>query len=104
MTTVIEFGSRRHGCHDSFSDKDVYLLCGSSNNMAEKKVKLERLGYSVTTSTRARSEYLSSKGSLFIRHVFFEGSVIEGGDEDRIKIKQLWRSAPCYDSEIEENI
>lgn len=104
MTTVIEFGSRRHGCNDFLSDKDVYLLCGPNDDISQEKGKLERQGYSVTVSSKERAEYLSAKGSLFIHHVFFEGLVTEGSDEDRIKIQNIWCSAPCYDQEIEENI
>lgn len=104
MTAIIEFGSRRHGCYDSFSDKDAYLLYGPNDNVVQEKDKLERQGYSVTTSTRERAEYLSAKGNLFVRHVFFEGAVIGGCEQDRVNIKNLWRSAPCYDREIEENV
>jgi hypothetical protein len=36
--------------------------------------------------------------------VFFEGATIKGCEEDRTYIKGLWRSASCYDHEIEDNI
>lgn len=104
MTTIIEFGSRRHGTNDLLSDKDVYLLYGENDDVIQEKSNLERQGYSVTTSTRSRAEYLSLNGSLFIRHVFFEGAVINGCEEDRSYIKDLWRPASCYDHEIEDNI
>lgn len=104
MSTIIEFGSRRHGCHDYFSDKDVYVLYGPEDNIAKEKNTLERQGYSVTTSTRSRAEYLSASGSLFVRHVFFEGAVIGGSGEDMVNIKNLWCSASCYDREIGENV
>lgn len=104
MTTIIEFGSQCHGNSDLFSDKDAYLLYGPNDDVTQEKSNLERQGYSVTTSTRSRAEYLSVSGSLFIRHVFFEGAAINGCEEERMYIKGLWRYASCYDHEIEDNI
>ncbi len=103
MTTLIEFGSRRHGCYDIFSDKDIYLLCSSLSNIAHEKDRLINQGYSVTVSTQSRAEYLASKGSLFIRHVFYEGIVIGGSSEKASAIKNRWVSSPSYEKEIEEN-
>lgn len=104
MTTIIEFGSRRHGCDDYLSDKDIYVLYGAEDNIAGEKTELERQGYSVTTSTRSRAEYLAASGSLFVRHVFFEGSVISGSEKDMVNIKNLWCAASSYEREIEENV
>jgi hypothetical protein len=45
MTTIIEFGSRRHGSSDFLSDKDVYLLYGPNDDVTQEKSSIERQGY-----------------------------------------------------------
>ena len=104
MSTVIEFGSRAHGCHDIFSDKDAYLLYEENDDISQEKNDLERKGYSVTTSSRSRVEYLAARGSLFVRHVFFEGKVLKGSEEEKIAVNKRWCPALSYEEEIEDNV
>ncbi len=104
MTTIIEFGSRRHESYDFYSDKDAYILFSPNDNFVKEKKELERQGYSVTTSSIRRAKYLSAGGNLFVKHVFFEGAAISGTEEEITNIKNLWRPARSYDHEIEENV
>jgi len=104
MTTLIEFGSHHHGCHDTFSDRDIFILYDKSENISHEKYQLEKSGYSVTSAIRSRTEYLSKIGSLFSRHVFFEGKVISGSEQEVSNIRNLWSPASDYNHEIEDNI
>ena len=104
MSTVIEFGSRIHGCHDIFSDKDAYLLYGPNDDVSKEKKNLERKGFSVTTSSISRAQHLAARGSLFVRHVFFEGKLVKGSEDQQKYINKIWCPASSYDEEVESNI
>ena len=103
MTTIIEFGSRNSGLFDAYSDKDAYLLYGFGDKVEDEVKSLERLGYSVTVASTDRAEYLSKEGSLFIRHVFFEGKFLSGDVVKVGEIKSLWSYSSNYEDEIQEN-
>ena len=65
MSLIIEFGSRKQGCHDLYSDRDLLLVFDDQTQVNNEKMYFERLGYSVTTFSTERARYLSKIGSLF---------------------------------------
>lgn len=103
MNTFIEFGSHHHGCNDVYSDRDIFILYDDFSNIKNETSELESKGFSVTTCSKERAEYLSSQGSLFSRHVFFEGKITKGSEENVKKIRELWTPSSSYDFEIEDN-
>jgi len=103
MSLVIEFGSRQHGCHDSHSDRDLMLIYDDSYQLSEKKYAFERLGYSVTVCSRKKANYLSKSGGLFIRHVVFEGRMVDGNIKQLKSLRSSWMAASNYDAEIHSN-
>lgn len=103
MNLVIEFGSRRHGCYDTFSDKDLMFIYDDANHLDNKRRTFESQGYSVTFCSKDKANYLSQSGSLFIRHVVFEGKPLIGDFNYLQSLRNKWKPAPNYDAEIESN-
>lgn len=103
MSLIIEFGSRKQGCHDLYSDIDLLLVFDDQTQVNNEKMYFERLGYSVTTFSTERARYLSKIGSLFARHVFFEGSLLHGNCGTMKSYQSTWNPAANYDYEIEDN-
>ena len=104
MTLIVEFGSKHHGCLDRYSDRDLMLFYDSASSIKQKKEYYEKKGYSVSICSIKSAQYQASKGSLFLRHVAFEGSLVQGDSVELDSITKRWTAAPSYNNEIESNI
>lgn len=104
MTLIIEFGSKHHGCLDRYSDRDLMLFYDNPSSIRRKKEYYEKKGYSVSICSINSARYQASKGSLFLRHVAFEGSLVQGDSGVLDSITKRWTAASSYDQEIESNI
>lgn len=104
MNLVIEFGSKHHGCTDHYSDRDALLVYDSPDLVRAQRLELVRKGFSVTTLSYSAAHHLAKTGSLFARHVFFEGKPNEGHEAAIHNFKNAWTPSRRYAWEIESNM
>lgn len=101
---AVEFGSRRRGDFKKFSDRDMLIIGDDCSNLNAEKKEKERQGYSVTAFSSTRARFLIKSGSLFFKHIFDEGELLEGRLLDFNDLKRSWTGKNNYEDEIEDNL
>jgi hypothetical protein len=74
--SIAIFGSFISPNFDKYSDKDLLIVSDSYLTLNNLKEKYESKGYSVSTYTYKKLQYLSEKGSLFIQHLKKESLIL----------------------------
>jgi hypothetical protein len=81
MKAMVQFGSQISGGANSYSDRDLLVICPSEkrkNYLAEYGGQ----GYSVSFYTPSQLKYMKIKGSLFLQHLKLESKVISDDNGD----------------------
>ena len=75
--SIAIYGSSLRQSFDMYSDKDLLIVSSSYKSLSKLKNKYEEQGYSVSTYTYKKLQYLSNKSSLFIQHLKVESKIIK---------------------------
>ena len=82
--SVAIYGSSLRSDFDKYSDKDLLIVSSSYKRLNQLKKSYEERGFSVSTYTYSKLQFLSRKGSLFIEHLRKESSILID-DKNRLK-------------------
>lgn len=84
--SILKYGSFIRGNSDKYSDKDILVVADTYNELIELKTNFTNLGWSVSTYTYNKLQYLSENGFLFVKHLIDEGEII---DDKLSKLKNI---------------
>lgn len=71
--SILIYGSSIRGNSDKYSDKDLLIVAEEYNVLNSLKDYYSQLGWSVSTYTYDKLNYLSINGYLFVKHLILEG-------------------------------
>ena len=74
--SIIKFGSQLNSHFDKYSDKDLLIVSNSKQQLPDLYDRYTKAGWSVSSYTYSKLEYLSKKGSLFINHLIKDSEVL----------------------------
>lgn len=74
--SIAIFGSSLRPDFDKYSDKDLLIVANTYSKLNKLRQQFEMQGFSVTTYTYKKLEFLSKKGSLFVQHLRNESSIM----------------------------
>lgn len=74
--SVAIYGSSTRENFDKYSDKDILIVAESYNNLKVLRTEYENQGFSVSTYTYSKLNFMSENGSLFIDHLVKESKII----------------------------
>lgn len=75
MFVIAEFGSVYRKSNDSFSDKDLLIVC-ERKYVKYYYTKYTEKGYSVSVFTKNQLQLMRKKGSLFLQHLKLESNLL----------------------------
>lgn len=75
MFVIAEFGSVYRKSNDSFSDKDLLIVC-ERKCVKYYYTKYTKKGYSVSVFTKNQLQLMRKKGSLFLQHLKIESNLL----------------------------
>jgi hypothetical protein len=76
VEAIAPFGSAARGDSDSFSDRDILLLCRRTRDARAASLSLKARGWSPTLYTWNRLDRAAASGSLFVQHLKTEARVL----------------------------
>ena len=99
MYAIAEFGSMSRNTADSYSDRDLLIVCPMSQRYALHN-RYSAMGYSVSWLSENQLIHMQANGSLFIQHLKHEASIkIDSGSKLRNFLDQCELISPT-DAEI----
>lgn len=94
MYAIAEFGSRCRNTSDSYSDRDLLIICPTHKRRRLHK-KYSSRGYSVTLLSEDQLLYMQARGSLFLQHLKNEATIlIDSGSKLRSFLDQCQLICP----------
>lgn len=75
MFSIAQFGSVCRDTNDSYSDKDLLIVCAVRDRKYYYE-KFSREGYSVSTFSESQLYNMKKKGSLFLQHLKHEAKIL----------------------------
>ena len=76
MRAIAEFGSRRRGDSDEYSDNDILIINDDPKARSVITMELSRLGYSCSSMSSKQLHFMQCKGSLFLQHLKLEAQIL----------------------------
>lgn len=74
--SIAKFGSQLRSHFDKYSDKDLLVVAETIEELITLHKKYTKEGWSVSSYTYSKLEFLSQKGSLFISHLSNESEIL----------------------------
>ena len=74
--SILKYGSSIRGNSDKYSDKDLLIVAEEIDVLNSLKDYYTNNGWSVSTYTYKKLNYLSTNGFLFVKHLIKEGQII----------------------------
>ena len=68
LYSIAHFGSSLRNDFDKYSDKDLLIVAEDWATVNKLKANYQNQGWSVSTYTYSKLEYLSKQGNLFVKH------------------------------------
>jgi len=102
--SVAIFGSSIRTNYDKYSDKDLIIVANNYEILNKHKIEYELKGFSVSTYTYKKLEYLSKTGSLFIQHLKQESMILIDSDSKLKSILECHKELLPTSKQISDSI
>jgi predicted nucleotidyltransferase len=100
--SILIYGSSIRGNSDKYSDKDLLIVAEEYNVLNSLKDYYSQLGWSVSTYTYDKLNYLSINGYLFVKHLILEGEIIFDTDNSLHSILKNFKECVDYVKEMKK--
>ncbi|MCF6131610.1 hypothetical protein [Flavobacterium wongokense] len=74
--SVAIYGSSMRENFDKYSDRDILIVANFYDELKSLKIEYENQGFSVSTYTYSKLQFMSENGSLFIDHLVKESKIL----------------------------
>lgn len=102
--SIAYFGSSLRSDFDQYSDKDVLFVAEDWGTLKKLELLYKNRGWSISTYTYSKLEYLSKQGSLFVKHLQMDSKILID-QQNRLKnILQTYHPNDNYEEEIQNSI
>jgi hypothetical protein len=100
--SVCVFGSSARATNDAISDRDVLIVAGDIQAAMDTVAQWTELGWSVSLYSRTRLNSVARAGSLFVKHLQLEGTMMSDPSGWLTETLEQYRVKQSYSSEIED--
>lgn len=83
--SIAIYGSSTRENFDKYSDKDILIIAETFEDLKKYRLEYENQGFSVSTYTYSKLNFMSKNGSLFIDHLVKESKILFDSN-DRLDI------------------
>ena len=74
--SVAIYGSSTRENFDKYSDKDILIVAETYREIKSLRLEYENQGFSASTYTYSKLQFMSENGSLFIDHLVKESQIL----------------------------
>jgi hypothetical protein len=100
--SVCIFGSSARASADAISDRDVLIVAANAKDARDTVNGWEAAGWSVSFYTRTRLRKVAQAGSLFVKHLQLEGTIVADPSGWLANTLAQYRVKRSYSAEIED--
>lgn len=102
--SIAHFGSSLRNDFDKYSDKDLLIVAEDWETVNKLKANYQNQGWSVSTYTYSKLEYLSKQGNLFVKHLQLEAKILQDSSCKLRDILNTYQVKESYNEELCESI